>query len=112
MKPIITVSQRVIHALKVKEAIERMGPLWLLHPTNRVKRKPQQPEGTEMSKQQLAVNKSIPGIPYGQLGHVCEAQGYDNPNNIEHMAYLFAPVDDPDSAAYYCSGDQFRIVAK
>ena len=42
-EPRITVSPKVIHALKVKEAIERMGPLWLLHPTNRVKRKPQQP---------------------------------------------------------------------
>ena len=42
--PRITVSPRVIRELKVKEAIERMGPLWLLHPSNRVKRKPQQPK--------------------------------------------------------------------
>lgn len=40
MTPRINVSPRVIHALRVKAAIEKMGKTWLLHECNHVKKLP------------------------------------------------------------------------
>ena len=44
----------------------------------------------------------LAGVPDGTAGLAFQASGFNDPESVEYEAWMFAPDDEPDGAAYYC----------
>lgn len=68
---------------------------------------------TEAAMQPIrATSTGLAGVPDGTPGTAFQASGFNDPESIEYEAWMFAPDDEPDGAAYYCSRENWQANSK